>query len=90
MFDMTVLQMMGMAWGLVSVVLVVVLLHRLMLGIHEDDELFVNTRNPAIEQEQAINTRRIVAVTPWVRGLVTLWGVLIVAMVGTWIYQGLY
>ena len=80
----------SVAWGLVSMVLVVLLLHRMMLGIHEDDELFLNNSNSVMEREQVVNTRRIVAVTPWVRGMVSLWGVLLVAMVVAWIYQGLY
>lgn len=90
MFGMTAMQTMMAAWGGVSVVLVVLLMHRLMLGIHEDDELFLDSTKAMIEQEQMVNTRRINAATPWVNGLLTAWVALAVAMVVFWIYTGLY
>lgn len=90
MFDLSAMQWMAGAWGLISVVLVVLLMHRLMLGIHEDDELILGPGKEVIEQEQALNTRRIAAVTPYLTGLLVAWGALLVGMVALWIYRGLY
>lgn len=90
MFGLSAMEMMMGAFGAVSVVLIVLLMHRLMLGIHEDDELILNVNKSAIESEQALNTRRINAATPWVNGLLGVWVALVVAMIALWIYRGFY
>jgi hypothetical protein len=90
MFAMTAMQSMMLVWGGVTVALVVLLMHRLMLGIHEDNELFLEPNKTVMEREQVVNTRRINVATPWITGLLITWLALVVAMVGMWIYGGLY
>lgn len=90
MFGLGALQTMMVLWGGISIVLVVLLMHRLMLGIHEDDEIILDSNKVVIEEEQALNSKRIVAVTPWLTALLVAWGGLAVLMVVYWIYTGLY
>jgi ABC-type nickel/cobalt efflux system permease component RcnA len=90
MLGLSLMQMLQVAWGGVTVVLVFLMGHRLMLGIHEDDELFLEASKSVMEREQAVNTRRINAATPWINAMLAIWAVLLVGMVGYWIYTGLY
>ncbi|MBI4464332.1 MAG: hypothetical protein HY647_06465 [Acidobacteria bacterium] len=77
-------------WGAVTAALVVLLIYRAVLGIHEEDQLFLDRAEAALEREQAENIARINRIDPIVKGLAILSVVLLVIIGGVWIYRGLY
>ena len=77
------------AWAGLTTVLVLLLIYRSTLTMHEDDQLFLSEAESQLQQEQVENTRRMDRVTPFVRLLGAASGLLILVIAGLWIYQGL-
>lgn len=76
-------------WGLCTAVLVILMIYRGTLTMHEDDQLFLDTAESHMEKEQAELMARVNRITPAVRLLGAASGVLIVVIAGMWIYEGL-
>jgi len=77
------------AWAGLTTVLVLLLIYRSTLTMHEDDQLFLSEAESQLEKEQVENTRRMDRVTPFVRLFGAASGLLILVIAGMWIYQGL-
>jgi len=77
-------------WAGLTVVLVVLLIYRALLGLHEEDQIFLDRAEAALEQEQVEVLRKIRRIDPIVKGLAIASGSLIVILIGVWIYRGLY
>ncbi len=77
------------AWGAVTTVLVVLLIYRSTLTMHEDDQLFLDEAESHMEQEQAEILAKVNRVGPAVRWLGAASGMLILVIAGLWIYEGL-
>ena len=76
-------------WGIVPAVLVVLLIYRSTLSMHEDDQLFLGESESHMEQEQIEVMRKMNRVTPIVKWLGAASGVMILVIAGMAIYQGL-
>lgn len=76
-------------WGLCTAVLVILMIYRGTLTMHEDDQLFLDTAESHMEKEQAELMARVNRITPAVRLLGAASGVLIVVIAGMWIYEWL-
>ena len=48
---MSPLLWIGIAWGVVTAILVILLIYRSTLTMHEDDQLFLDESQSAMEQE---------------------------------------
>jgi hypothetical protein len=57
--------------------------------MHEDDQLFLDDAESALAQEQAELMQRMNKIQPYIRGLGVVSGLLIVAIFGLWIYDGI-
>ncbi len=77
------------AWGGLTTVLVLLLIYRSTLTMHEDDQLFLDEAESHMRLEQEENTRRMDRVTPLVKVFGAASGVLILVIAGMWVYQGL-
>ncbi len=77
------------AWAGLSTVLVLLLIYRSTLTMHEDDQLFLSEAESQLQQDQEENSRRLDRVTPFVRLFGAASGLLILVIAGLWIYQGL-
>ncbi len=77
------------AWGGLTTVLVLLLIYRSTLTMHEDDQLFLDEAESHMRREQEENTRRMDRVTPLVKLFGAASGVLILVIAGMWVYQGL-
>ena len=86
---MSPLMMLLIAWGAITVVLIVLLIYRSTLTMHEDDQLFLDDSSMHMQEEQLALQRRMGKIQPYVRWLGVASGVLIVAAAGLWIYEGL-
>jgi Tfp pilus assembly protein PilN len=76
-------------WGVLTAVLVVLLIYRSTLTMHEDDQLFLGESESHMEKEQVELMQKVQKLNPLVRWLGAASGMLILAIAGVWLYQGL-
>ena len=78
------------AWGLLTAILVLLLIYRGTLSIHEDDQLFLDPAQSHMQAEQAEVLKKVLRSTPVVRLFGAASGSLIVIIFGLWVYIGLF
>jgi hypothetical protein len=86
---MSLLTMLLIAWGVLTTILVVLLIYRSTLTMHEDDQLFLDDAESHMQKEQTELIARLNKITPFVRAFGALSGVLILVIAGLAIWQGL-
>jgi hypothetical protein len=77
------------AWGIVTAILVCVLIYRSMLSNREEDQIFLDAAAQSIANEQRALVTRIEKLSRPITALVVASAVLLVAVAGVWIWQGL-
>lgn len=85
---MSPLLMLLIAWAVLTVVLILLLIYRSTLTMHEDDQLFLSEGESQMQVDQEENLRKINRLTPFVRALGGASAVLIVVIAGIWLYTG--
>jgi hypothetical protein len=83
---MSPLMMLGVLWAVITAALIIVLIYRSTLTLHEDDQLFLDESTANIRAEQEALLRRMGKITPVVNILMVLSGLLILIMAGMWVY----
>ena len=86
---MSPMMMLLIAWGVLTAILVVLLIYRSTLTMHEDDQLFLNESDTHMQLEQTEILAKVQRITPLVKILGAISGVMIIAIVGMFVYQGL-
>jgi len=76
-------------WGVLTGVLVILLIYRSTLTMHEDDQLFLDESESHMEQEQIELMQKVNKLNPFVKWLGAASGLLILVIAGIAIYQGL-
>ncbi len=76
-------------WGVLTGVLIVLLIYRSTLTMHEDDQLFLGESESHMEREQIELMKKMNKVTPIVKWLGAASGVMILVIAGMAVYQGL-
>jgi len=84
---MSTLMMLLIIWGVLTVVLILLLIYRSTLSMHEDDQLFLDESSKNLREEQEQVLARMNKVTPWVRILGAASGVLIIVIAGMAVWQ---
>lgn len=84
------LMVLWIVWSFVTVVLVGLVIYRAVVGIHEEDQLFLNQPQSASEQEQVATLRRIHYLDVFLKGFGILSGGLLLIIAAMWVYQGFY
>jgi hypothetical protein len=75
------------AWSVLTVALIILLIYRGTLTMHEDDQLFLGESEAHMAKEQAEIIQRVTRLGPFVKVLGTLSGVLVLAIAGLAVYQ---
>jgi hypothetical protein len=78
-------------WGVVTVLLVSLIGYRSVIGIKEDDQLFLDTENPTegrFQAEQQAILLRVNKLTVYIKGLWVASGAILLFIAGVWIYRG--
>jgi hypothetical protein len=83
--------MIGLAvvWGVFTVGLIILLIYRSTLTMHEEDQLYLDDANSHLQQEQTellVKVNRL-TIPVWVMGAGS--GLLLLVLAGMFIYQGL-
>jgi hypothetical protein len=76
-------------WGGLTLVLVILLIYRGTLTMHEDDQLFLDSAEDHMQKEQQELLIKMNKLTPWVRILGTCSAVLIFVIAGISLYTNL-
>ena len=83
---MSPIMMLGVVWAVITAALIIVLIYRSTLSMHEDDQLFLDESTANIRAEQEALLKRMNAITPLVRILAAASGLLILVLAGMWVY----
>ncbi len=75
-------------WAVLTTVLVILLIYRSALSMHEDDQLFLNNAESHLEREQKQLMVRMNRVRPLVNVLGASSGLLVLMMAGLWFWRG--
>ena len=83
---MSMITMLLVVWGVLTGILILLLIYRSTLTLHEDDQLFLDDASATMRAEQEQLQLRMKRVTPYVRVLGGLSGVLIlvIAVMAVW------
>ena len=84
---MSTMMMLLVVWGVLTAVLVVLLIYRSTLTLHEDDQLFLDDASATMRAEQEQLQVRMKRVTPYVRVLGAASGLLILFIAGLAVWQ---
>ena len=86
---MGLLQMLLLAWGVVTAVLVCMWIYRSALENREEDQIFLDAAGDSMAREQAALVSRIEKLSLPIMGLMVLSGLLLVSTAALWIYQSI-
>jgi hypothetical protein len=75
------------AWSVLTVALIILLIYRGTLTMHEDDQLFLGDSEAHMAKEQSEIIQKVNRLGPFVKILGTLSGVLVLAIAGVAVYQ---
>jgi len=84
---MTTLFELVVAWIVLTVALIILLIYRGTLTMHEDDQLFLGESESHMAREQVEIISRVNRLGPFVKVLGTLSAVLVLAIAGLAVYQ---
>jgi hypothetical protein len=84
---MSMIMMLLIVWGVLTAVLILLLIYRSTLTLHEDDQLFLDDASATMRAEQEELQVRMKRVTPYVRVLGALSGLLILVIAGMAVWQ---
>ena len=76
-------------WAAITAVLVILMIYRSLIGLKEDDQLFLDSAENRLEAEQQALLNRIHRLQPYIRSLAAASGVVLITIAGIWIYRGI-
>ena len=86
---MSMLVVLLIIWGVLTTVLIVLLIYRSTLTMHEDEQLFLDESSSHMAAEQRELVKRVNRLNPLVKAFGGASGALILVIAGIWIYQTL-
>jgi hypothetical protein len=85
---MGMLQMLLIAWGVITSILICVFIYRSTLETREDDQIFLDAAGDSMAQEQRAIVSRIEKLSRPLVALTVVSGVLLIVIAGMWLWQG--
>ena len=76
------------SWAAITVVLAILLAYRTLIGMKEDDQLFLDPAESSLEAEQRELLTKLARLSPYIKGLSVASGALLLGIVSIWIYRG--
>jgi len=87
---MSGLMPMFIVWSVITGVLLCLVIYRVILGNHEEDQIYLNEGEAALERENQEVVNRINRVDPIIRWTAIASGGLLLVIGGIWVYRGLF
>jgi hypothetical protein len=85
---MGTIQMLLIAWGVITAVLICVFIYRSTLETREEDQIFLDPAGESMAREQRAIVARIEKLSRPLVALAVLSGALLVVIAGMWLWQG--
>jgi hypothetical protein len=86
---MGTVQILLIAWGVVTAILILMWIYRSALENREEDQIFLDAAGDSMAREQAALVARIEKLGRPIAALMILSGVLLISMAGFWAYQSI-
>lgn len=86
---MSLMTILLTVWGVLTALLIMLLIYRSTLTMHEDDQLFLDEAESHMQIEQTELLAKMNRIQPMVRLLGACSGILILVIAGLWLYAGL-
>jgi len=86
---MTPMFMLLVAWGILTAILIILLIYKSTLNMHEDDSIFLQETESQMQKDQTEVLAKMRKITPIVKVLGAVSGAMILIIAGLFIYQGL-
>jgi len=77
------------AWGVLTTILVVLMIYKSTLTMHEDDSIFLGETESQMAKDQVEILSKVNRITPMIKILGAVSGLMILVIAGMFIYQGL-
>jgi len=77
------------SWGIVTAILICMLIYRSMLENREEDQIFLDAAAQSMANDQRVLVSRIEKLGRPITALIVASAVLLVAVAGVWVWQGL-
>lgn len=84
------LKLLLILWGAITAILVGLVIYRAVVGIHEEDQIFLDRAEAALEQAQVVTLNRIRRLDVYLKGFGITSGGLLLLIAAIWVYLGLY
>jgi hypothetical protein len=85
---MGTIEVLLIAWGVVTALLICVMIYRSALETHEEDQIFLDAAGDSMAREQREIVSKIEKLRAPIAGLAILSGAILVTVIGLWLYQG--
>lgn len=79
-----------MVWSAITVVLIGLALYRAIVGIHEEDQIFLDRAEDSLQQEQVETLKRIDRLDIFIKAFGVASGSLVLVIAAIWVYRGLF
>ena len=83
------LTVLWIAWGAITAILVGLMIYRSLIGLKEDDQLFLDSAENQLEAEQQALQKRLAKLLPYIRGLAVVSAAILLVIGGIWVYRGI-
>jgi hypothetical protein len=81
---------MWIVWSVITGILICLMIYRTILGNHEEDQLFLDKAEAALERENQDVVNRINRLDPVIKWTAVASGTLLLVIGGIWFYRGWY
>jgi hypothetical protein len=88
-FGLSLLTTLLIVWAVFTSALILLMIYRSIVEMHEDDQLFLDESHSQAKEDQTETLARLQKLRPYIRTLSALSGVLILVIAGIWLYQGI-
>jgi len=88
MLVVSLLPSLLISWTVITTILAGLLIYRSLIGMKEDDQLFLDPAESQLEAEQRAILTLLTRLAPFVKGFALASSALLVLIAGAWIYRG--
>jgi hypothetical protein len=85
---MGTIQILLVVWGVITAVLIIAMIYRSTLATREEDQIFLDAAGDSMASEQRALVAKIEKLGRPIAALAVVSGLILVAIVGLWLYQG--
>jgi len=86
---MNLLTVLWVLWGVITAFLAGLIIYRSLIGMKEEDQLFLDAAEAQLQTEQQAIVARVERLAPYVKSLAAASGLVLVLIAGIWIYRGI-